>query len=271
MELQPAVTFHPNFTAVKKSQFNGIDYAVVEKFKPPIEKFNSCEDLQTWAEEKCRDIIHSDLGGRNKEIYFQRREELLNWGKNLNYENKTNSEKLFVLSGITKHLNQNDDTYVPVYDEIVLKKSLEEIKLLTKDKKNPHLSFNEIYRKNLIDSVILNENSNLENIWVHIPSKKENRNDYKDNIKKLQIISSQHWCTKSEHAKDFLRDCDFDIYLENRSPKLAIKSEEGYIIEIEDELNSRKVPSDYKKIIKNYIKERDMVLSESAQKILDSE
>ena len=39
----------PNFCAMKKSQFHGVDYAVVEKYKAPIEKFDTNDDLQNWA------------------------------------------------------------------------------------------------------------------------------------------------------------------------------------------------------------------------------
>ena len=38
-----------SFGAMKKSEFEGIDLAVVQKFKAPIEKFNSNNDLQKWA------------------------------------------------------------------------------------------------------------------------------------------------------------------------------------------------------------------------------
>lgn len=271
MNLQSTNFYNVNFTAMKKSQFAGVDYVVVEKYKPPIEKFNTNEDLQIWANQKCSDIIHSDLGGRNRDTYFQRREELRNWESNLNYDSKTNTEKLLVLDGISKNLRSNDDTYLPPYDETVLKKSLEDIQSQIKTNHNTQFDFDYIYRKNLIDSVITQKDNESENLWIHIPSKRGNRDGYKNNVKKLQILSSPHWCTKSEHAKDFLRDCDFDIYIENHSPKLAIKSEEGYIIEIEDELNSREIPNEYKTIINNYINEQDMVLSENAKKILNPE
>ena len=41
-----------SFGALKKTQFDGLDYAAVEKFKAPIEKFNSNEDLQKWCKDK---------------------------------------------------------------------------------------------------------------------------------------------------------------------------------------------------------------------------
>ena len=38
-----------SFGAMKKNQFSGLDLYAVERFKAPIEKFNSNEDLQNWA------------------------------------------------------------------------------------------------------------------------------------------------------------------------------------------------------------------------------
>lgn len=49
-----------SFGAMKKKEFEGIDLAVVQKFKAPIEKFNSNIDLQNWAKEK--DFAHISVG-----------------------------------------------------------------------------------------------------------------------------------------------------------------------------------------------------------------
>lgn len=43
---QPNYTNNLSFEAMKKSQFKRADRICVEKFKAPIEKFNSKEDLQ---------------------------------------------------------------------------------------------------------------------------------------------------------------------------------------------------------------------------------
>ena len=46
---------------MKKKEFEGIDLAVVQKFKAPIEKFNSNIDLQNWAKEKAEAITEKTL------------------------------------------------------------------------------------------------------------------------------------------------------------------------------------------------------------------
>ena len=37
-----------NFSSMKKSEFDGLDFFIVERFKAPIEKFNSHNDFQDW-------------------------------------------------------------------------------------------------------------------------------------------------------------------------------------------------------------------------------
>ena len=50
-----------SFSAMKKAEFSGIDLFVVNKFKAPVEKFNSNEDLQNWCKEKIDEIRKKDL------------------------------------------------------------------------------------------------------------------------------------------------------------------------------------------------------------------
>src|SRR5574344_14805 len=67
-----------NFTALKKMQFSGIDLACVEKFKAPIEKFNTNEDLQEWAKKGIKEEF-KDLSGRQMMTKFQRESILKDW------------------------------------------------------------------------------------------------------------------------------------------------------------------------------------------------
>ena len=39
-----------SFEAMKPNQFKGLDYAVVRKFKAPVEKFRCMQDFQNWAQ-----------------------------------------------------------------------------------------------------------------------------------------------------------------------------------------------------------------------------
>ena len=62
-----------SFGAMKKKEFAGIDLAVVEKFKAPIEKFNTNADLQNWAGDKAKAIANKDFGGRREETEIHRK------------------------------------------------------------------------------------------------------------------------------------------------------------------------------------------------------
>ena len=76
------------FGSMKKKEFGGIDFAVVEKFKAPIEKFNSNSDLQNWARKKAETIANKDFGGRQEETQLQRKAMLKEWSDYVLYENK---------------------------------------------------------------------------------------------------------------------------------------------------------------------------------------
>ena len=54
---------------MKKNQFSGIDLLVINKFKAPIEKFNTEDDLQDWCEGKVNTITQKDYKGRQRETH----------------------------------------------------------------------------------------------------------------------------------------------------------------------------------------------------------
>ena len=60
LNIRPLAFDTVSFSSMKKSQFSGIDLMVVNKFKAPIEKFNSNEDFQKWCKDKLNDEYISD-------------------------------------------------------------------------------------------------------------------------------------------------------------------------------------------------------------------
>ena len=88
---------------MKKKQFEGVDFAVVEKFKPPIEKFNSNDDLQNWAGDKANAIANKNFRGRQNETKFQRKAILKEWSDYVFKENDAykNTTALLILNAIT--------------------------------------------------------------------------------------------------------------------------------------------------------------------------
>ena len=111
-----------SFGAMKKQEFSGIDRVCVDKFKAPIEKFNTNDDLQDWAGEKLQTILTTDYEGRSKETIIQRKALIKEWGDYLTKENDAynNTAGLLVMSAITKDLEPNNDELPPCLNKGVL-------------------------------------------------------------------------------------------------------------------------------------------------------
>ena len=88
-----------------------MDLLCVEKFKAPIEKFNSNNDLQTWAFKKFVDFRTKDYSGRSRHGRVHRKVILRDWLNNICSPDSqyTNVEKVLILHGITKDLKKNTD------------------------------------------------------------------------------------------------------------------------------------------------------------------
>ena len=259
-------TFTPtlSFTALKKSAFNGIDFAVVEKFKAPIEKFNSTDDFNTWADNEFYKICCKKYGGRQYETVIKRESMICLWEENLSFcKCYTPAEKLLIMDSMTKDLKPNDDNICPIFNKKVLDDTLDEVKnSLSKDRKY-QFDFGKIYKSNLRKMYI--ENSSFkadESKWIIIPSQINDPDNFESNIEKLQTLSSHEWCTKQGGARVYLSDGDMHIYMEQGKPKLAIRFNEDVVKEVNSELNDYIIPKEYIGILDNYMKENDFLTTE---------
>ena len=259
-----------NFSAMKKSQFKGIDFAVVEKFKAPIEKFDTISDLHKWAESKCNRIVNADYGGRTIDVKFDRICQINDWDSYLNDPKLYSStEQLVILNGITRGLKPKNETICPVFNKQVLDKTLTGIKSeLSKDKEY-QFNFGQMYRTNLREMYSkLGETDPDSTKWIVIPSKRNDPEHFEENIKKLQSLSCHEWCTKYGGAKMYLNDGDIHIYLENGNPKLVIRFDEDIIKEVNSEHNDYIIPDKYLKMMNDYIKDNDYLTTERVDNIL---
>ena len=104
-----------SFGAMKKPQFSGFDLLVVNKFKAPIEKFNTNDDLQNWCKEQIDELSKKDLKGRQAETTTQREATFKEWSDYVLKKNDayTNSIALLILDGILKDINPDNDTEIP--------------------------------------------------------------------------------------------------------------------------------------------------------------
>ena len=259
-----------SFGALKKTQFDGLDYAAVEKFKAPIEKFNSNEDLQKWCKDKLKsDILEKDFGGRQEETKIQRKAMLKEWTDYVIKDNDAynNAAALIILYAVTKGLRPDNDKLPPVLNKGILADCISEIDTNLKKDKKYTFDLNKMYQ-NKLQSFYLEDFDTGEkgSKWVVIPSKKHDPENFTQNVDKLKTLSHRTWCTKSYNAEPYLSEGDFHVYLEDGKPKVGIRFVDNEIQEIQGELNNCLIPYDYYDMTKDYIKENNLKLSSDAQK-----
>ena len=260
----------PSFTALKKSAFNGIDFAVVEKFKAPIEKFESLKDFDDWAKEEFYKICCKKYGGRNYATELKRESLVSNWEQELNFDDKyTNPERLLIINSVTKGMKPNNEVLCPVFNKTILNKTLYDLKdTLQKDKKQ-QFDFGKLYKNNLREMYL--ENSKVgenESKWIIIPSKINDPEHFKENVEKLQTLSCDEWCTKNGGASIYLHDGDFHIYLDKGKPKLAIRFDEDIVKEVNGEMNDYVIPNEYVDILDKYMKKNDFLTTQKVDDVM---
>lgn len=271
--LSPLTCDAVSFGAMKKVQFDGVDFAVIEKFKAPIEKFNTNQDLQNWAKTKTDEIKNKNFGGRQKETKIQRKAILKEWTDYVTKENiaYNNAAALLILTAITKNLAANNDKLPPVLNKGILADCIYEIDKNMKHDKKYNFDLNKMYETKL--RLLFLEDTKTgetDTKWVIIPSKKNDPANFEKNVEKLKALSYKSWCTKSYNAEPYLKRGDFNIYLENGQPKIGIKFIGDEIAEIQGEPNNGKIPIEYAERVKQHIEENDYKIRYSIKKELSA-
>jgi len=262
-----------SFGAMKKTQFDGVNLAVVEKFKAPIGKFNSNDDLQNWASKQIKEIRKTDFGGRQAETKIQRKAMLNEWTAYVLTENDAynNATALLILSAVTKDLKPDNDKLPPVLNKGVLADCISEIDKNIRADKKYQFDLNKMYETKLRALYLEDTNTGeTESKWIIIPSKDNDPENFEENVKKLKTLSHKNWCTKSFNAEPYLKDGDFHVYLENGHPKLGVRFVGDEIQEIQGENNNGKIPIAYFDEMKKHIDENRLKLSENAQDEINS-
>ncbi len=260
---------HPQITfgTMKKRDFEGVDFAVVEKFKAPIQKFKTNDDLQKWADAKIRnEYLNTNFGGRTHETRRLRKSIFNNWldflSGNDDYKNTT---KLLILNAITKDLKDTTNTLPPELDIQVLNTTVNNLENILKNEPKMLFDFKKIYNANLLEKC-LNDSDKCYTGWVKIPSRLHDEKNFDKNVDKLKLMSYHTWCTKNMTAREYLAAGDFHIYNENGAPKIGIRLKNDEIREIQGELNNSMFAARYLAIVNNYIKDQNLILGNYAQK-----
>jgi hypothetical protein len=254
------------FTAMKKSDFSGIDLFVVENEKSPIEKFNSNEEFQNWARLKTLNIFNKNYEGRKSSTKNDRYDVLSEWmryfvqyDKNKKYSPAT---QLMVFHSITSNLKTNEDKLPPTFNRDAFKATIDEIEERLKLNPKEKFSFRQIYRKNLFLTLGITPNSNpYEPHWVYIPSKIHDPENFELNVKKLEAVSDLYWCTAYKNAANwYLQDKDMHIYVENLKPKVAVvTTADNKLWELQSKWNNHVPPIEYMdNVVSPYLNEKNI-------------
>ena len=259
-----------SFGTMKKRDFEGVDFAVVEKFKAPIQKFKTNDDLQKWANTKIHEeYLNTHFGGRTHETRRLRKSILNNWidflSGNDAYKNTT---KLLILNAITKDLKDTTNTLPPELDIQVLNATVNNLENVLKNEPKILFDFKKIYNANLLAKCLNDSNKNYTG-WVKIPSKIHDEKNFDQNVDKLKLMSYHTWCTKNMTAREYLAAGDFHIYNENGAPKIGIRLKNDEIREIQGELNNSRFAARYLALVNNYIKDQNLAIGNYAQKEID--
>jgi len=256
---------HINFCAMKKNQFRGFELECVNRFKAPIEKFNSKEDLKIWATK----LLDKKLDTNNYEssdifVNAERNDILDSWkaffSQDKNFK-KNPAVSLIICEDLTKNLSSNNKDVPSILYPKILLQTLRQIRKNMAETKGYFFNFDKIYKQNLrslitkdVETIL----SSKENKWVKIPSAVSDSENFDLNVEKLRILSSRNWCTKFTHARPYLSAGDFYIYLEKGAPKACIRMLDSSISEIKGEKNYDAIPCSYIDEINSLIKRENL-------------
>ena len=258
-----------SFTALKKSAFSNFDFAVVEKFKSPIEKFKTYDDFRAWTDDEYFNLCMRDFGGRTGEVKNKRQSMICDWDQYLVSGGYTSPERLLIIDGITKDLKPNNENICPIFNRSILEKTLNDLKSnLEKDKKL-QFNFGKMYKANLVKMYSERSTAGVdESKWIIIPSKDNDPEHFMENVRKLQTLSTDEMCTKFTGAAFHLNNGDMHIYMDKGKPKVILRMNDGLVQEINSEHNDYRIPKEYVGLTEQYLYDNGLVTTSKADGML---
>ncbi len=271
MQIIKIESFNPNFQAMKPNQFKGIDYAVVRKFKAPVEKFNSNSDFQNWAYKILEELKEESFPSKINFVYYQRKFVLNKWKTFLEQKvpEWSQAKLLLLYSAVIKGLKENNSEIPPSIRPEILDNTFFNLEKSLSENKDLQFNFNEMYQKDL-SAHFLKDIPKDYTGWIILPSKRKDCENFENNVEKLKLISNKSWCTnKWHHAETYLAGGDFHAYLESGVPKLGVRFSGCEIQEVQGEKNNSVIPKKYLELVKEYIKKNDYYLNEDALYLIE--
>ena len=247
-----------SFGAMKKREFEPLELAVVEKYKLPIEKFNSKKDLAEYSKKELENLQTQSLKGKSSDTENLRKQILSEWRNFF----KNNAEKypdfivFLVMKGLYDNIEEDNDRIPLQLDVEILDKTLEQIKNGFEKDKHFSYGFSNMYRKNLTDEMLATSFDTKEKTgWILIPSKIHDSKNFDQNVERLRALSYSTWCTANSTGKHHLEFGDFHFYLVDGITQAVLRIRDGKIAEIEGIENNHTIPPKFLDVIAEYMEE----------------
>lgn len=259
------------FGAMKPNQFKGLDYAVVRKFKAPVEKFNSIQDLQIWAEDLLKRSYKLEYKSSSYSAEIERKLSINSWKDFINskLQDWSPAKCLLVYTSMMKNLRFNNEEVPPLIKEDILSDSISLIEAKLAVNKDLQIDFNKFYKQSLKNYFLKGLPSNYTG-WVKMMPKRLDAENYERNVEKLKLLSNKNWCTKKDaHAKSHLEYDEMHIYLEKGYPKLGVRISGCEIQEVQGEKNNSVIPTKYLNELHNYLEGSNYFLSDDMEFMLE--
>ena len=247
-----------NFSAMKASQFDGLDYSCMRKFKAPIEKFNSLKDFYVWTQEKLNKFVFDKpLKGKSKETEGYRKTILQQWQEGLG--EYSTSIALLSIASLIKNLKPDNDNIPPIFNSTVFEETVADIEGAVALDKEFQFEISKLYSKHLKEIMLAKTVPYCKDGWVEIPVAKTPKQAEK-NTELLNTLSRKTWCTKGIVSNIYVKQFGFRIYIENGEPEICIRTLDNRVYEIQGRLNDSIIPDKYKDLVIDYIEKNNLDL-----------
>ena len=178
-----------NFCAMKKSQFRGFEREFINRFKAPIEKFNSKDDFKNWA----HSLLDAELECKKYQcdssfVNLERNDIIDNWRFFLQNDRSFKENpalSLIIAKDIVKDLSPKNRDIPPILYPKVLIQALRQIRKNMARNKGYFFNFNKIYKENLRAQVVKDADTVIDtknNQWVKSPSAESDFNNLDINV-----------------------------------------------------------------------------------------
>ena len=253
-------------TSREKSPYTNFDLLFINRLKEQnrasadkinLEKINP-HKLKEIAEEKLAELKAQSFEAQNEEIDLERQSRLSEWREFLDAKYPDNPVDYYIIySAITRGLKPKNKDIPILLNEKVAEKALETMGSDYTTDIN-QLSFKKIYEIAIQKHALGLDDMEDKCQWIKIPSRHNDRENYRENTDKLMQLSPRTWCTKYRmEAAPQLRKGDFYVYLVNGQPKLAVALKGNKIAEIQGVQNDCDLPLKYLEVVEEFLAEND--------------